>query len=595
MNSKSMAPKKGVKKARQPKWAKWLLAAVAVIAVAFAVKLGHTAVKAQPYIKALETRAATIQAEMDESSLSFNLASGTPSRVVSISVSDGQKTARTFWGTGEELEPAWNDALSKAKTYLTFHPMNPEWVKGDVVIRSQVTDGKGVLDTIDGVGMGAFRCGIASDTKYSTALLETQVVASQAVSYTPATLNWNKAKEYASKIGVSLPKHIPEQMVLFQTAGWIVEGDGPVTELYGDTAAYGSRVIDGADLTKEDIKAITAKAASYLVKTMADDGTMQYKYIVGTGEIPDDYDMVRYSATLWSMTEEYKATHDEALGDAIKKGALWLKARTIPLTIGDGVVFIGDRDGNLCIGTSGFALLAYTNYIEEFGEDVEINITFCREIADALLSLQERDGSFQQILNRDMTKGEKFASIYYEGEAAFGLCRFYGLAKDQKYLDAGKKAADNYIRNNYLSEHDHWASYFFNELTKYSDEPRYYEFAMRNILDVKAELLGRSFTPTRLEMIMAGYETCRRMEERGIEIEYQCSSSDFKDLAVRGVEAVMVGRMLPEFAMYMAKPQEILGTFFWRGNEGIYVQTDGIQHSILGLIQYMKYMEDLVE
>ena len=96
MNSKSMATKKGVKKARQPKWAKWLLAAVAVIAVAFAVKLGHTAVKAQPYIKTLETRAATIRAEMDESSLSFNLASGTPSRAVSISFSDGQKTARSF-------------------------------------------------------------------------------------------------------------------------------------------------------------------------------------------------------------------------------------------------------------------------------------------------------------------------------------------------------------------------------------------------------------------------------------------------------------------------------------------------------------------
>lgn len=210
------------------------------------------------------------------------------------------------------------------------------------------------------------------------------------------------------------------------------------------------------------------------------------------------------------------------------------------------------------------------------------------------ISLQEKDGSFQQLLNRDMTKGDKFVTPYYDGEAAFGICRLYGLTKDQGYLKALKLAAENYLNNGWLDYHDHWASYFMNELTKYEDDPRYYEFAMRNIMEDQMTMMQKVFAPYRLEMTMTCYETNQRMVERGIEVDYDMDIDRLKDLIINCVETDAINCMLPEFAMYMAKPSEVEGTFFWREKEGLFIEIDNSQHAVVGLLQYMKYMEDFV-
>lgn len=570
-----------------------VFAILAVIAIACICRVGYAAVKARPNVQEFETKAAAIKEEMSGAQLNYTLDSETPNRVVFISVSDSSKPARVFVGTGDELDQAWDKAISRAKSYLGLHPTEPKWVKGDVVIRSQVNNSNGLLNTIDDVGYGAFRCGIASDTDYSTALLETQVVASDAISYTPATLDWAKLINYAKKVGINLPKYIPEKMVLFQTAGWIVDNeDGMVVKLHSDGGAFGSRVVDAKQLTAEDIRDVCSKAMDYLARTTDDNGKYQYIYYPGTDEVPDDYNLVRHAGTFWAMVEEYSVSKDPELGEAIKRAAQYLKNRAIPLTIGDGVVLIGEDDTNLAIGGCGLALVGYTRFIDEFGEIDGITLDFCRELADGMISLQEKDGSFQNILNRDMTMGEKFVTPYYDGEVSFGLCRLYELTKDKKYLDAAKLSAENYLNNGYLSYHDHWASYFMNELTKYVDDPRYYEFAMRNVMEDQASLTKTVFAPYRLEMAMACYETYQRMMERGIEIDYDISIDSLKSIIRRCVENEMIGCLWPEYAMYMAKPTAAEGAFFWRDEMGLYVENDNTQHAVVGLIKYNKYIED---
>ena len=169
--------------------------------------------------------------------------------------------------------------------------------------------------------------------------------------------------------------------------------------------------------------------------------------------------------------------------------------------------------------------------------------------------------------------------MYYDGEAAFALCRLYGLTEDARWLEAAELTADYFIEADYTQHHDHWVAYTMNELTKYiTDRPEYWSFAMDNITNNIDYINEQNrIAPTVFEMLMAAFETYSRAPDSSILTQEELDM--FIKLIYERLQWMLDGYFYPEYAMYMQKPQQILGTFMTR-NVGFRVRIDDVQHNI---------------
>ena len=568
--------------------------------------------------------------------------------LVFLSFSDGSARADVVHGSGADIAEAFADAQQKAWTLIQKKRQRFRWLKADVVTEYAPADAKTLAYMIKEPGWNEFfRFGLTFDRSFRTALLEEELNGAKILDYASGSISLADLNRYLKKAGrPALPK-LPEFFLLFQTAGFFYDSDsaanaaaatdadsaastdadsasasGCVIPLIPDGLSRGRREIQNLDAAAA--RSFVTAAASFLEKQVQQDGSFRYGYYPRFDRVIPGYNCMRHASTIWSLLCQYRITQ--------KASVLSLAARSIDYLLSHALVYRDPDTAYLSeplkdeikLGGGGVLILAITEYLDLCSEEPRPAILRSREpltkapnaeilhakdvlpeqealrrryteiacaLGNGILSLLNPEtGEFSHVLNMDFSLKERYRTVYYDGEAAYALCRLYRLTKEEKWLFYAEKAVDHFLAADYTRYRDHWVAYAMNEITRYIHRDDYDTFALRNAR-VNLDFLYKRETTyhTFLELLMVTFETYERIlaENPGLPYLKEFDLPYFlRTIRVRA-DRMLNGFFFPEYAMYMRCPGKILGSFMVR-HDGFRVRIDDVQHNIGGFYLYYK-------
>ena len=566
--------------------------------------------------------------------------------LVFLSFSDGSARADVVHGSGADIGEAFADAQQKAWKLMQKKHQRFRWLKADVVTEYAPADAKTLAYMIKEPGWNEFfRFGLSFDRSFRTALLEEELNGAKIPDYASGSISLADLNRYLKKAGrPALPK-LPEFFLLFQTAGFFYDADSAANSAAttdadsaanaaattnADSAANAASasecaiplIPDGLSRGRREVRNFDAAAArsfvtaaaSFLEKQVQPDGSFRYGYYPRFDRVIPGYNCMRHASTIWSLLCQYRMTK--------KASVLSLAARSIEYLLSHALVY-RDPDtaylseplkNEIKLGGGGVLILAITEYLdlcsgEPLAEAPSVEIVHSKDVSQEQEALRRRyteiacalgngilsllnpeTGEFSHVLNMDFSLKERYRTVYYDGEAAYALCRLYRLTKEEKWLFYAEKTVDHFLAADYTRYRDHWVAYAMNEITRYIHRDDYDTFALRNAR-VNLDFLYKRETTyhTFLELLMVTFETYERIlaENPGLPYLKEFDLPYFlRTIRVRA-DRMLNGFFFPEYAMYMRCPDKILGSFMVR-HDGFRVRIDDVQHNIGGFYLYYK-------
>ena len=507
-----------------------------------------------------------------------------------ISVSNGKNKAIIQKSSGKTVEEAINNVRKITKDFITKNNIKPIWVKMDVV--NEIEEVDNIEELIEGTGEYYFKKGISFDSDFNYAFLEAELNSNNIINYLNKSISLIKLNQYLVRNNYSELSEIPDELQLFTTISYICDENSDVYELYTDEINGGRRIKD--QLTKEEILEMLNNNVEFLKENILDSGKYIYGYSALTDSKFDNYNILRHAGTTWSLITLYDITNDKSLANKTKLALDYMVNEHLKQY--DGNIAYIYEDEEIKIGANGLALLAFIEYMETFNTDEYVELA--KQLGDGILKLQdEQTGQYTHIIDMDLNEKEKFTTVYYDGEATFGLLKLYGYTKDEKYLNAAKKAVDYFIENEYEQYSDQWLAYTSNEITKYDKNPKYFELGLKNAGENFEDMRRRPiFAPTQFELLMQTFELYERMMENNITVDYleEFKISELLDVIKYSLDFGLNTYMYPEVAMYLDNPSDYVYIFYVR-NAAFRIRIDDVQHSISAYALFYENYEEFVE
>ncbi|MBC1763555.1 poly(glycerol-phosphate) alpha-glucosyltransferase [Listeria welshimeri] len=437
-----------------------------------------------------------------------------------------------------------------------------------------------------------YRRGIALNENFKMALMEQEINANAILLPADEGLainieNMNRYLMQSNKNQAQLNLTTDSNIVTFDTVGWFFDGK-KIHELETTEWNHGRRK---TTLLKPEIVAeLVGNAGRYLANQVNATGEFNYGWFACFDMKIKHYNSLRHASTTYSMLEAYELTEDEFILEAAANALAYLQKNFI-YEKEDLAFLIEPELREVKLGGAAATLLAFTKYMKITGNKTYLHL--CRKIANAILSLQDKDGKFTHVLEYPTLEVKDiFRIVYYDGEAVFGLLRLYEIDRDSRWLDAAAKSFNHFIRDNYWQNHDHWLSYCANEITKYIPDEAYYEFGLQNAFDNLPFIYARETTfPTFLELTVATKEMTLRMEKEGLQhllLDY--SIEELEKTITKRAHYQLNGYFYPELAMYYKNPARIEGSFFIR-HQSFRVRIDDVEHNISGYVRYYQLLK----
>ena len=505
------------------------------------------------------------------------------------SVCNGKTQAIVGMSKDKELDKAFEQVESNISKVVERKKYNPIWVKLDVVdkISKEITPSE-LNKKIAKKGDQFYREGIMFENDGATiALLESEINANAIINYDKDTIDLESLNNYIMLRGYKELKSLPIKFRTFSTISYFCDEENNVYPLYSEGIATGRRKVE--ELSVNEAQRVVKTATDFLVSQIRSDGTFVYGYYAIEGVRIPGYNNIRHSGTIWALVNCYdeNAANSKQCKEAIDKSIEYLNSIICKNT--DNIYHIIYSDERLSVGMDALSLVALSEYTKKFNDDTYIDL--CKKLGNGIIDLQKEDGRFIHIVNKNSFKTVKeFSTVYYDGEAILGLCKLYGITKDKKYLNAAKKGFDYCIDNDYIDYDDHWLEYCANEITKYTNEEKYYTFGLKNIVHGLAKMKSKSYTShTDFEKLMQGYELYTRIVDKKIKVDYLSKFPAEEFLSVLKLRSTfqLNSYCYPEVVMYLKNPSRYLGAFYIRGDK-YRIRIDDVQHSMTGFYYYTK-------
>ncbi|PVA09248.1 glutamate ligase [Pelagivirga sediminicola] len=381
---------------------------------------------------------------------------------------------------------------------------------------------------------------------------------------------------------------------LFRSEGLFQDRDSGVLHALMPSGLDGGRRVFDVN-QPENIDFLIRESATYLAGQVKEDGMFHYGWHPSFDRPINHYNTLRHASSTYALCEAYGVLHKDDMRATIERSLKQISKRLVKHSIGPAgtAAYLMDAGMEVKLGGNAVAILALCKFYETTGEMPWLDLA--RRLGNGILSMQREDGGFYHILDAEtLTPKEEFRTVYYDGEAAFGLMRLYGATGEECWLDAARRAVDHFISEDYWQYHDHWLAYCVNELSVHVTEERYIRFGIRNIGDYLDFIRNRITTfPTLLELCCA----TRLLVQRSLgdpaltPVIDTFDLSAFKEAMETRAQYLTNGFFFPEVAMHFRNPARVTGSFFIR-HHGFRVRIDDVEHYLSGLIAYRSYLAE---
>ena len=523
-----------------------------------------------------------------------------PAFTLFFSISDGSQRAHVVHARAAEFETAWREGAGRVERWVRERGIVAPWLRIDWVEGASPMDWAQFKTQLTAVKRNYFRLGLAFDKDFALAFTEQELNANAMLcgdSTIPhSVVNPRNFEVYGQTRFDGMPPldMPPDQPVyLLATVGVFCQPDGVVHKLVGPGLDAGRRQLPA--LSPQAVLDLVRSGSSYLARQVHSDGLFVYGYFPCFDRRIPTYDAMRHASTLHAMLEAWELTRDETLRAAIDRALDHLTTALIrDYTLADGraVAFLVDTGGEIKLGGNAACVLALVKYCELM--DTRHWLALLEKLALGMVSLQDpATGRFNHVLHaNDLTVKQASRIICYDGEAAFGLMRLYGLTREPQWLAAVEKAFDHFIASQHWQAHDHWLSCCVNELTRWSPQEKYFRFGLQNVAGYLDFVLDRKTTfPTLLELMLAAQQMLQRLEGMPamrhlldeLDIEKFYRALDYR------AHYLLNGFFWPEVAMYFRRPSSVVGAFFIR-HHSFRVRIDDVEQYVSGLAAYHRHL-----
>lgn len=525
-----------------------------------------------------------------------------PAFTLIFSITDGRRRAHVLHVCGPGFEQTWDEGARQIEDWARRRALHAPWLRVDWVEGVSPIGWARFEAQLAGVKRNYFRLGLALDARFARVLTEQELNANAMLYAGPqvahAAFNKNNFEIYLRQRFAHEPAADFEPgrtVYLLATGAVFCQADGVVHRLAGPGLDAGRRQLP--TLTARAVAALVDSGAAFLARQVQDSGQFVYGHFPCFDRRIPGYNTLRHASTLYAMLEAWELNRDPQLLAAIERGLEFLRTRLIrSYTLPDGTqaAFLVDVGDEIKLGGNAVCLLALVKHCEATGTRAWLPLL--ERLALGIAHMQDaKSGRFNHVLNAaDLSLKQASRIIYYDGEAAFGLMRLYGLTRDPRWLAMVERAFEHFIASQHWQAHDHWLSYCVNELTRWRAHEKYFRFGIQNVAGVLDFVLDRKTTfPTLLELMLAAQRMLRRLQAMpalrhllgDIDLDKFRRALDFR------AHYLLNGHFWPELAMYFRQPQAIVGAFFIR-HHAFRVRIDDVEHYLSGLVGYQRLLAE---
>lgn len=421
-----------------------------------------------------------------------------------------------------------------------------------------------------------------------------------------AQWNANNIRVYLTqRFGEDLSESLNQssQLYTFITAGLFFDVETQEVHLLSTAPrTHGRRALP--PLSAEPLAELIGKITAYLGSQVLENGKYEYGHFPCFGRPIDTYNTLRHASSTYALLEGYEFCReqnfsDDALVSLIQQAesALDYLEHQIIRHYSNDVAYAVEINNEIKLGANAVAILALSKYVMIFpdSERVAGYLALCEKLANGIVKMQQPNGSFVHVLDGKTLKVlAENRVIYYDGEAAFGLMRLYGITKDARWIECVRRAFDYFVQAGHNGAHDHWLSYCSNELAIYQPERKYFEFAVNNVKGYVNFIHKRITTfPTLLELSMAFHKMLLKLDEfpQFADVLDGFDVAEFYQALHTRANYLMNGVFFPEVAMNFRYPNTVLYGCFIR-HHSFRVRIDDVEHYLSGLIAYHQFLKE---